>query len=383
MLLCLTTVLFAVLARPATEGAKEVFEQGKQALARGELAQAEAAFRRVLSINANDAGAHGNLGVIAMRRKQWKSALNELHAAEKLAPDNASIRLNIGLAYFRQNDFQAAIPPFESVVRDDPASAQARHLLGLCYFFGERYGDAVSALKPLWPAESEKLEYLYVVAIAAARSGHPDLQQQALKRMIEVGNDSAELHLFIGKSYLQHLEFDRAIDELEIAAKADPKLPFVHYFLGVAYRRSHDLERAKTEFQKDVEIEPDVAFNYDQLGVVYVDLGQYAEALRFFREALRRDAHLVSSELGLAKIYKEQGKYPEALAALDAAGRLDTASASVHYLRGQILVRLGKRAEGRAQLETAERMKQTATDKFEREVSGEGFLDPQLAAESK
>ena len=365
------------------ENTQMLFEQGQQALARGTLTQAEAAFRRVLSINPNDAAAHGNLGVIAMKRKEWKTALGELHAAEKLAPNNAGIRLNIGLAYFRQNDFRDAIPAFESVVHDISDSSQARYLLGLCYYFEERYKDTLIAIQPLWSTESDKLEYLYVFTIAAARSGQGNLQQQALQRMLEIGGDSPQLHLFIAKSYLQHLDEDRAIDELEKAEKIDARLPFVHYFLGVAYRRKRDLERAKSEFQKDIEIEPDVAFNYDQLGAVCTDLQQYAEAAGYFKEALRRDDLLATSDFGLAKVYKEQGKYQEALTALNAAGHLDPTSSAVHYLRGQILVRLGRRTEGRAELETAERMKQAANDKFERQVSGETFLDPQLASESQ
>jgi tetratricopeptide (TPR) repeat protein len=372
-----------VRAQPTVEDAKEQFARGQQALEHGDLVQAEASFRRVLAIHTNDAGAHANLGVIAMRRKQWKTALNELQSAKKLAPGLVGIRVNIGLVYFRQNDFRNAIPSFESVVHDDPASPQARYLLGLCYYFDERYGDAVSALNPLWPTESGKLEYLYVVATTAARSGNEELQRQALKHMVEVGNDSAELHFFIGKAYLQHADVERAIGELEIAAKSDSKLPFVHYFLGVAYRKRRDPERARAEFQQDMKIEPDVPFNYDQMGAVCAELQEYDAAARFYMEALRRDDHLVSSQLGLAKIYKERGQYPEALGALDAARRLDPASPTVHYLRGQILVRIGRSAEGRAELESAEQMKKLATAKFEREVSGESFLDPQLASEPR
>ena len=371
-----------VRARPAAEDARELFARGQQALEHGDLMQAEAAFRQVLAIRTNDAGAHANLGVIAMRRKQWNTALSELESAKKLAPGIVGIRVNIGLAYFRQNDFHSAIPSFESAVHDDPASGQARYLLGLCYYFDERYGDAVSTLEPLWPSESGKLEYLYVIATAAARSGNAELRQQALKHMVEVGNDSAELHFFVGKAYLQHADIERAIGELEIAAKSDPSLPFVHYFLGVAYRKRRDADRARAEFQQDMKIEPDVPFNYDQLGAVCAELQEYDDAARFYKEALHLDDHLVSSHLGLAKIYKERGQYQEALAALDAAGRLDPASPTVHYLRGQILVRIGRAAEGRAELESAERMKKLATAKFEREVSGESFLDPQLASDS-
>jgi len=268
-------------------------------------------------------------------------------------------------------------------VHDAPDSVQARHLLGLCYFFTDRHADAVKALEPIWAQESEKLDYLYVVAIAAEKSGNSNLQRRALQHMLVVGKDSAELHLFVGKGYLQELDDDRAIKELERAAAIDPKLPFVHYFLGMAYRRKHDLERAKTEFLEDVAIEPDVAFNYDQLGAVCSELQAKAEATRYFQEALRRDAQMASSQFGLAKIYREEGKFPQALAALDAAGRLDPSSASVHYLKGQILVRLGRRAEGRTEFETAAQMRQAETDKLEREVSGQSFLDPQLTAEPK
>jgi len=370
-------------AGAATQGIKEYFEQGEQALARGDLAGAEASFRQVLAINPNEVGAHVNLGVIAMRRKKWDSALTELNAAEKLAPQVPGIRLNIGLVHFRQYDFRGAIRPLASVVRDTPDSVQARHLLGLCYFFTDRHADAVEALEPIWGQESGKLDYLYVIAIAAGKSGRADLEKQAMQRMLEVGKDSAELHLFVGKGYLQEQDDDRAIAELERAATIDPRLPFVHYFLGVAYRRRHDLERAKTEFLKDVAIEPDVAFNYDQLGAVCTDLQASAEAMQYFHEALQRDSHMASSQFGLAKIYREEGKFSEALAALDAAGKLDTASASVHYLRGQILVRLGRRAEGRTEFETAALMRQAETDKIEREVSGQSFLDPQLTADPK
>lgn len=370
-------------ARAAEQGIKEYIEQGEQALARGDLAAADASFRHVLAINPNEVGAHVNLGVIAMRRKKWQSALSELTAAEKLAPQVPGIRLNIGLVHFRQYDFRGAIRPLESVVRDTPDSVQAHHLLGLCYFFTDRHADAVKALEPIWGQESEKLDYLYVVAIAAEKSGNSDLQKRALQHMLDVGKDSAELHMFVGKGYLQEQDDERAIAELERAAAIDPKLPFVHYFLGVAYRRRHDLERAKTEFLKDAVIEPDVAFDYDQLGAVCSDLQANAEATRYFHEALRRDSHMASSQFGLAKIYREQGKFTEALAALDAAGKLDTASASVHYLRGQILVRLGRRAEGRTEFETAAHMRQAETDKIEREVSGQSFLDPQLTADPK
>src|ERR1700726_5209635 len=65
---------------------KASFAQGQAALQSGDLAAAEAAFRRVLSVDPQSGAAYANLGVIAMRRKEWDHALSLLQKAEKLEP---------------------------------------------------------------------------------------------------------------------------------------------------------------------------------------------------------------------------------------------------------------------------------------------------------
>ncbi len=362
--------------------ARQVFERGQQALNSGDLATAEKAFRQVLAGDANNVGAHGNLAVVYMRRREWKAALAELRVAERLAPEMTGLRLNIGLAYYRQSDFPNAIAPFESVVRDQPGSKQARYLLGLCYFFTERYADAVQTLEPLWAEEAGNLSYLYVMAIAAGNAGKTELDRRATAKLVEVGRDTAELHLFLGKGHVAHSEDDQAMEEFEQAARINPKLLFVHYYMGTVYRRRNELERAKEEFLKDAAIEPDVAYDYDQLGIVCYALNQVPEAERNFKKALELDAGLGTSNFGLAKIYKEQAKYAEALRAIRAAAAIDPQSASAHYLQGQILYAMGRRTEARTEFDEARRLQQATRDELERKVSGQRVSDPQLTREN-
>ncbi len=362
---------------------RQVFEQGQHAMDAGDLGAAEKAFRAVLAAEPENVGAHGNLAVVYMRRKQWEAALRELRAAEQLAPQLPGIRLNIGLVYYRQADYQHAIAPFEAVVRDQPESTQARYLLGLCYFFKERYGDAARTLEPLWPRESENLNYLYVVSNAANRAGLADLDRKATARLIEVGHDSAEFHLIVGKAHAGAGMYDQAMEEFKTAARLNPKLPLVHYFLGAEYRRLNDNERAKQEFLQDIAIAPDVAYDYEELGAVCYALDQIDDAERYYREALRLDAGLGASDYGLAKIYKQQGKYAQALEALRAAGAIDPRSSSVYYLRGQVLFAMGRRADAKAEFDKAARLKQAVRDEMERRISGQHPADPQLAREER
>ena len=112
------------------------------------------------------------------------------------------------------------------------------------------------------------------------RRGAWNSTNRPLARLIEVGQDTALFHLIIGKAHLAHQEYSRAFDELQHAARIDPKLPFVHYFLGTLYRRRNDFEAAKQEFLKDASIEPDVPYDYDQLGAACYALDQISDAER-------------------------------------------------------------------------------------------------------
>src|SRR5260370_31806718 len=68
------------------------FAKGQAALQAGDLDAAEAAFRRVLAADPRAGSAYANLGVIAMRRKDWEHAIKLLDRAEKLEPKMYGIR---------------------------------------------------------------------------------------------------------------------------------------------------------------------------------------------------------------------------------------------------------------------------------------------------
>jgi len=331
------------------------FAKGQAALEAGELDAAEAAFRRVLTADPRAGSAYANLGVIAMRRKDWDHALGLLHRAEKLEPKMAGIRLNIGLVEYRRGNYSAAIAPLASVVRDQPDSQQARYLLGLCQVFTKHYADAVTVLETLWPEKSNDVLYLYLLDIAAQESGQKELDEKILSRMATVGQGIAEFHLILGKAHLNREETEQAIAELERAVALNPNLPFLHFNLGMAYGRSGEYVRAESEFRRDIALEPDLADNYDQLGALYTRMGRDEDAERALREALKRDSKMASAYAGLAKLYQKQQRLELALRMADTTLRLSPDYEGGHYLRGRILMQLGRVKEGRVELAAAQK----------------------------
>ena len=265
-------------------------------------------------------------------------------------------------------------------MREQPKLQQARYLLGLCYFFVNKPADAARNLEILWVEESNNLNYLYVLGLAAKQANLPEWEERALSRLIEIGHDAPEFHLLMGKAHLNRGENDLAIAELEKAAASDAELPFVHFNLGVAYVRRQDYERARQEFLRDVAIEPDIAYNYDQLGQVYVQLENDVEAERNFREAIRLDPQLLTAQLGLARLYFRTGKFAQGLVAVEVAEKLDPTLSGIFSLKGQLLAKLGREQESEAAVQTYRRLLESKRNKREHELE-QPVPNPELTIE--
>ena len=386
---CLTIVSGALLAPFVTAQSPSsarhprdpaaLFRTGQQALADNQLAQAESAFRDVLKLDPKSAAAHANLGVVAMRRKDWEAALAELRKAEKLDPKMSGVRLNIGLVEYRRANYAAAITPFQSVLKVQPDSTQPRYLLGLCLLFIERYADAATTLEPLWPKMSDQFVYLYALSNAAFHAKNESLDQKALQRLIEIGGDSPEFHLVMAKAMLARHESQRALDELAKAEAGNPNLPFLHFNRGLAYRQTNQLDLAEESFRKDTETEPDSPYGFEQLGKLYLREQREDEAQKVFQEALRREARLPDTLIELAKIEMHHGDLNPALQKLDAALKLTPKSQSAHFVRGQVLQKLGRKGEANSEFAAARNLLAAGIDRDRAVFQTDPIPDPQLA----
>jgi tetratricopeptide (TPR) repeat protein len=372
------SAVFAVQQKVSPTDPKASFQAGQAALQKGDLEAAEKAFQQVLSIDENSGAAYANLGVIAMRRKNWGEALKNLKKAERLLPKVAGIRLNIGLVEFRRGNYELAIPPLKSVVKDEPKDTQARYLLGLCQVFIEDYAAAVETLEPLWVSMSKDVMYLYALDMAADKSGNKALDEKAMKQMVSVGEDTAEFHLIMAKAHLQHHEHDEALQELKKVEAINPSLPFLHFNLGFAYLGNGDLEKSESEFLKDIAIDPDLPDNYYQLGVVYSQTQRPRDAEMAFRKALERDPHRPGAWFGLAKIYSEEGRNEEALKALDEALKAVPNSEKVHFVRGQVLQRLGRKDEANSEFEISKKLMNEKLNKDREDLEEKLLPSPEL-----
>jgi len=129
-----------------------------------------------------------NLGVIAMRRKDWEHAIRLLRRAEKLEPKVAGIRLNIGLVEYRRG----IMPPQSRRWLPYYATNRTRNKRAICWtlpgFYEALCGGGDSARTAV-AGKSPMSVVSLLAGHCAQESGQKELDEKILSRMTSVGRE--------------------------------------------------------------------------------------------------------------------------------------------------------------------------------------------------
>lgn len=219
-------------------------------------------YKRVLTINPDDAEIHNNLGVVYGEKRMLYQAISEFEKALDINPDLAETYVNIGSVYGKKEMLDEAISAYKEAIRLKPDDAFAHYNLGYAYYKKGFYDEAM-------------LEY---------------------RKAIELKPDDAEAHYYLGNVYYYKGLYDQAIGEYNEAIRLKPDFADVHINLGVIYSAKGLYGQAITEFRKAIEIKPDDPDIYYNLACIFSLKGNKDEAIRYltivFEKGYRNYEHV-------------------------------------------------------------------------------------------
>jgi serine/threonine-protein kinase len=202
---------------PLKEGSPKVREEADKALAldpdnvsaqialasldatEGELAKAQAEYKRAIELDPSNAIAHLDYGAVLPLRQ----GLAETLEAAQLDPDNAIAQNNLAVLYLDVGQYVQALQPAQALLRLDPHNVDSAFGLALNYALLHRNEDAAKAFDRVQPdtqlgkalVAAGKLAYLsvldpslHVQALAAvdALRRRTDLDPSSLSDMIQL-----------------------------------------------------------------------------------------------------------------------------------------------------------------------------------------------------
>ena len=151
---------------------------------------------------------------------------------------------------------------------------------------------------------SDNPSYQFDAALAAARehqrAGRLPEAVGALRKLIELNPNNAEVHAELGVCLIQSRQPAAAVEACRSAVALDPNLAAAHNNLGACLRSLGHCEEAAAACRKAIEIRPNYAHALTNLGAALSELDRNPEALNLHLRALELEPELRESHWNLA-----------------------------------------------------------------------------------
>jgi predicted O-linked N-acetylglucosamine transferase (SPINDLY family) len=275
----------------------------------GRAAEAERAYRQVLSVAPGQSDALNLLGVLCLQTGRFAEAERLIERAVRADPSQPLFHLHLGNARHASGKVAPAVESWREALRLQPDLIDARLQLA-------------AALTAAGDADAAEREWRAVIAAA------PNLPQA---------------HLQLAQLLSARRHFAEAAEALAAGLRLDPQNVAAHNALGVALSELRNHAAAAQAFARAVELSPRSAPFHMNLGHALRALGRALDAEPSFRRAIELSQSTLAASLhGLAASLRELDRFEEAERAAAEAVRLAPSFAPGYQNLGNIQYELGR-----------------------------------------
>jgi len=196
-------------------------------------------------------------------------------------------------------------------VRIDPDQAESHYELAWTTYL---QGDVETALAAAFDAlqlNKGEIRYREFYALLLERNGRAAEAYHQLRLAQRLAPQDARLLLRLSDHARMRMDYDQALQYLDVAAELDAENPLYHYEKGKVLRRQGRIEEALEAEERGAHLE-----GLLRLYVSALDLAsreKYLEARQFLEEPVGSNAHFTRGALLLADLYQKLGEPEHAL----------------------------------------------------------------------
>jgi tetratricopeptide (TPR) repeat protein len=223
---------------------------------KGESALAEEALRAAVNAAPNDPSARIELAQLLTQGGRAEQAAPVLEEAVRRMPQNPQVREALVRTYLAKHDLAAAKTAAEDLKTLRADSAAGFYLAGVIAYEQKRLEDSQRELErslELQPGAFEPLAML--VQVETAR-GKPALAVARVQSAVDRDPKRAQTLNLLGELYLQHRDFQRAIEVFTHATTLDSRWWLPHRNLALAKTALNDTQGAILEYEAAAKIAP-------------------------------------------------------------------------------------------------------------------------------
>ena len=364
--------------------------EGRLALEKGELQEAEAKFRHAIRLEPNSPGAPHYLGIVLEAKGDTKGAIAAYQKAVELNSGDLSSKQSLNRlsppdrsteppllaktadddpakvaqleTYFRENRFQEVEPLLAGFVKEHPGSSWGWYALGYSQFAQKKIGESIKSLSESLRLNVENADAHKILGRDLMIVGRFDMAQAEFEQGIHYAPKSPENYYDLGKVFSLEDNWDGARKQFEDAIRLNPSYVEAIDALGFAQEALGDDAGAIKRYEEAVALNEQrhgtFASAHVNLSAYYNRTGDSAKALTWAQKALELDPKSDPAWFQKARAEERQGNLLAAVDSLNRAIAVNSRSSSYYYVLAGVYRRLGKTEESKKALDSFTRLDQ-------------------------
>jgi len=254
----------------------------------GDLASAEAAYRRVLAERPTEADALHLLGVLLGQRGQPELGLPLIQRAITILPNVQPFHLHLGQALAAMNRHEEALAAFTRGLQMNPRDLDARQAAGSSLFALNRPLPAIEQFRiaaELAPQDGVRMgNYGY----ALMHAGRPADAVPVLRRAVELAPNHAAVWMQLGEAVWKCQRYDGALPLARRAVALAPNDVRTLVLLGNTLQTLAQFDEAADVYRRAAQVAPHLFDAPSNLALTLLKMGRASEALAMYDQICAR-----------------------------------------------------------------------------------------------
>ncbi|MEX2152220.1 MAG: tetratricopeptide repeat protein [Gemmatimonadaceae bacterium] len=295
-------------------------------------------------IDATDAGAHNNLGVLYYNKGLYEEAVGAFMRALELDSRMEVAQRNLEIAYLTSGAADHRIAQLRDHLRANPSDRDERWELGRTSALLGRHAEAIDEFTELLQYHPHDLSALIQLGMSEKEIGDIEVAQRWFEQALSVDPDSSLVYFYLGEIAYNRGLLQEALARLQRAIELNAENHEAWYLLGFVLGDAglHDDAHAAT--QRAIKLNPTLSRAQANLALAQAvpRAGRYVEktkreSTRIVQLEVKDESPLTHFNLGLA--FRQKAYYPEALGEYELAlhrgedrDLVEQAMAEIHLL---------------------------------------------------
>ena len=199
------------------------------------------------------------LGELYLQQNKLPQAIESLHQAMILSPDEPAIREHLARTQFRAGKYRECLEQIDQLFRNPLIQKRADLLLikGECHIQLEQWREARAALESSLEQNASSVAALLALGKVALKTNDLERADITARKAMALAPEDARVHLALGFVRLKQQQWDDALGAFQKAKTLDPKDPVALCLIGLTYEKSGQHDQAMTYYGLALQIKPD------------------------------------------------------------------------------------------------------------------------------